>query len=149
MLHSRVGILVRGNLNPLAPRFFDLLDHLAYPVPIALRSHLEMIDVHRNGRLPGDTQRLFQLFHDIETLAAQVNSVVAAVTPRHLGHLDDFIGILGASCVPRRGEAERPSSIACATKRFIFSRSAALAGLSSNPTTTRLICWGETPEATL
>ena len=66
-----------------------------------------MIDVHRNVRLPGDTQRLFQLFHDIETLAARVNSVVAPVTPRHLGHVDDFIGILGASCMPRRGEAER------------------------------------------
>ncbi len=39
MLHRRVRILIGGDIQTFAPRFFDLFDHFAHPPPVALGAH--------------------------------------------------------------------------------------------------------------
>src|SRR3989338_1822772 len=106
MLHSSVGILVGSDLQSLPARLLDLLNDLAHATPVAFRAHLEMVDVHGDLCFPGNPDRLFQLFKDIKTFAAQMNSVVTAVALYHLGHLDHLMRIFRSFRMPRGSETQ-------------------------------------------
>ncbi len=108
MLHGRVRILICGDLQTFAPRFFELFDHLANASPVGLGAHFEMIHMDGNVRLSSDTERLGQLFHHIEAFAADVHAVVTAVAIGDLGHLDHLAGTLRTLGMPCRSEAQSP-----------------------------------------
>jgi hypothetical protein len=103
MLHRGIGVLVRGDFQPFAPGFFQLLNHLANAPPVGFGAHFQMVNMNRDLRFPRHAQHLGQLFHHIEAFAADMDAIVAAVTFSHFRHFDDFAGILRSLGMPSSG----------------------------------------------
>ena len=72
VIHCRVGIFVRGDVEPAHTRVVDRLQVLADGAPIVAAANLEMEDVNRQLRLLGDTDRERQLLLLLEAFAADV-----------------------------------------------------------------------------
>ena len=84
MRHSRVGVLVRGDLEAASTGRLDQLNGRLHLPPEIPTSNLEVIDVNRNPGHLSHPDGLADLLNQLVAFAAHMSAVVAAGLGREL-----------------------------------------------------------------
>ena len=108
MLHRRVRILVRRDVQPTRAGRLDLRDVAADRAPVLLAANLEMKEVDRQLRFLGDANREVQLLVLLHALAADVRHVDAIRGGDGLRQLDHFLRMRRTAALESRDQSPRP-----------------------------------------
>jgi len=81
-----------------------------------------------------NVQRLLQLLVDLVPLTAEMDAIIATITPGHPGHGCYFGRVFGAAPVPRAVKPRAPCCMAVAVSSSIWATSLSVAARVSLPT---------------
>ena len=107
VLHRRVRILVRRDVQPARAGRLDLGDVAADRAPVLLAANLEMKEVDRQLGFLGDANREVQLLVLLHALAADVRHVDAALRRDDLRQLDHLLRMRRAAALEPGDQSPR------------------------------------------